>query len=114
MARFRKVLTAMVTPFGESGDLDLSVAASLANWLIANGNDGLVIAGTTGESPTLTHDEQTELIATVVNAIDAPVIAGAGSNDPSAAIELTQEADQAGASAILSVTPYYNRPSQAG
>ena len=114
MARFGKVLTAMVTPFGESGDLDLSVAASLANWLIANGNDGLVIAGTTGESPTLTHDEQAELIATVVNAVDAPVIAGAGSNDTSAAIELTQKADQAGASAILSVTPYYNRPSQAG
>ncbi|MBN39937.1 MAG: 4-hydroxy-tetrahydrodipicolinate synthase [Acidimicrobiaceae bacterium] len=114
MARFGKVLTAMVTPFGESGDLDLEVAASLANWLIANGNDGLVVAGTTGESPTLTHDEQTELIATVVNAVGAPVIAGAGSNDTSAAIELTQKADQAGASAILSVTPYYNRPSQAG
>ena len=114
MAQFGKVLTAMVTPFNESGDLDLVVASGLAQWLLANGNDGLVIAGTTGESPTLTHDEQTSLIAAVVNAVDAPVIAGAGSNDTRAAIELTQKADQAGATAILSVTPYYNRPSQAG
>ena len=71
MARFGKVLTAMVTPFGESGDLDLGVAASLAKWLIANGNDGLVVAGTTGESPTLSHEEQTELIGSVVNGVDA-------------------------------------------
>ena len=114
MGQFGKVLTAMVTPFDNAGDLDLDVAKSLAQWLVDNGNDGLVIAGTTGESPTLTHDEQASLIACVVNAIDAPVIAGAGSNDTSAAIELTERADQAGASAILSVTPYYNRPSQAG
>ena len=114
MARFGKVLTAMVTPFDESGNLDVGIAASLAEWLLANGNDGLVIAGTTGESPTLTHDEQAELIAAVVDAVDAPVIAGAGSNDTKAAIELTQKADQAGAAAILSVAPYYNRPSQAG
>ncbi|MEC8974949.1 MAG: 4-hydroxy-tetrahydrodipicolinate synthase [Actinomycetota bacterium] len=114
MGRFGKVLTAMVTPFNESGDLDLDVAATLAQWLLDNGNDGLVIAGTTGESPTLTHDEQASLIATVVSAVNCPVVAGAGSNDTKAAIELTQRADQAGASAILSVTPYYNRPSQAG
>ena len=114
MARFGKVLTAMVTPFDKSGDLDLDVAADLAKWLLDNGNDGLVVAGTTGESPTLTHDEQTELVATVVDTVDAPVIAGAGSNDTKAAIELTRKADKAGASAILSVTPYYNRPPQAG
>ncbi len=114
MARFGKVLTAMVTPFDKSGDLDLDVAADLAKWLLDNGNDGLVVAGTTGESPTLTHDEQTELVATVVDTVDAPVIAGAGSNDTKAAIELTKKADKAGASAILSVTPYYNRPPQAG
>ena len=114
MGRFGKVLTAMVTPFNQSGDLDLDVAATLAQWLLDNGNDGLVIAGTTGESPTLTHDEQTSLIETVVSAANGPVVAGAGSNDTKAAIELTHRADQAGASAILSVTPYYNRPSQAG
>ena len=114
MGQFGKVLTAMVTPFNDAGDLDLDVARDLAQWLVANGNDGLVIAGTTGESPTLTHDEQTSLIACVVDAVDVPVIAGAGSNDTSAAIELTERADQAGASAILSVTPYYNRPSQEG
>ena len=114
MGQFGKVLTAMVTPFNDSGDLDLDVARNLAQWLVSNGNDGLVIAGTTGESPTLTHDEQASLIACVVSAVDAPVIAGAGSNDTSAAIELTERADQAGASAILSVTPYYNRPSQEG
>ena len=81
MSRFGKVLTAMVTPFTSSGDLDLDEAGRLAQWLIQNGNDGLVIAGTTGESPTLTHDEQIALIEVVVNSVDAPVIAGTGSND---------------------------------
>ncbi|MDG1846779.1 MAG: 4-hydroxy-tetrahydrodipicolinate synthase [Acidimicrobiales bacterium] len=114
MARFGKVLTAMVTPFNESGELDLDVASTLARWLVENGNDGLVIAGTTGESPTLTHDEQIALITAVVKAVDVPVIAGTGSNDTNAACELTVRAYKAGASAILSVTPYYNRPSQAG
>ncbi len=114
MARFGKVLTAMITPFNESGELDLDAASTLARWLVENGNDGLVIAGTTGESPTLTHDEQIALIAAVVNAVDVPVIAGTGSNDTNAACELTVRAHKAGASAILSVTPYYNRPSQAG
>ena len=114
MSRFGKVLTAMVTPFTSSGDLDLDEAGRLAQWLIQNGNDGLVIAGTTGESPTLTHDEQIALIEAVVNSVDAPVIAGTGSNDTKAAIELTQRAQTVGASGILSVTPYYNRPSQQG
>ncbi|WP_420638481.1 4-hydroxy-tetrahydrodipicolinate synthase [Candidatus Poriferisocius sp.] len=114
MARFGKVLTAMVTPFGDDGSLDLDAAASLAQWLIEHGSDGLVVAGTTGEAPTLTHDEQIELIAAVVAAVDAPVVAGAGSNDTVAAVELTQRATAAGAHGILSVTPYYNRPSQAG
>lgn len=114
MPRFGRVLTAMVTPFTSSGDLDLDEARRLAQWLIDNGNDGLVIAGTTGESPTLTHDEQIALIEAVAESVNAPVIAGTGSNDTMAAIELTHRAQQVGASGILSVTPYYNRPSQQG
>ncbi len=113
MAQFGKVLTAMVTPFRDDRSLDLDAAASLARWLVANGSDGLVVAGTTGESPTLTHEEQADLIAAVATATDVAVVAGAGSNDTEAAIDLTKRATQAGASGILSVTPYYNRPSQA-
>ena len=114
MARFGKVLTAMVTPFRQDGSLDLDTAASLAQWLSDNGSDGLVIAGTTGEAPTLTHDEQIDLIGAVVAAVDVPVVAGAGSNDTAAAVELTERAQEAGADGVLSVAPYYNRPSQAG
>jgi 4-hydroxy-tetrahydrodipicolinate synthase len=114
MARFGKVLSAMVTPFHDDGSLNLDGAAELARWLIDHGNDGLVIAGTTGESPTLTHNEQVDLVRTVVDAVDAPVIAGTGSNDTRAAVELTQRASEAGATGVLVVTPYYNRPSQAG
>lgn len=114
MARFGRVLTAMVTPFDEDGALDLDGAAELATWLVEHGSDGLVVAGTTGEAPTLTHAEQADLIATVVDAVDVPVVAGAGSNDTGAAIDLTRRAAEAGAEGILSVTPYYNRPSQRG
>ncbi len=114
MARFGQVLTAMVTPFDADGALDLEGAQVLAKWLVDNGNDGLVIAGTTGESPTLTHDEQVDLIEAVVDAVDCPVIAGTGSNDTRASVDLTERATKVGADAILSVTPYYNRPSQEG
>jgi len=105
----------MVTPFTPDGALDLDGAQKLAKWLTTEGgNDGLVIAGTTGESATLTHDEQIELISACVEAIDGPVIAGAGSNDTRAAVELTERATAAGAAGLLLVAPYYNRPSQAG
>lgn len=114
MARFGRVLTAMITPFDARGALDLDGAAKLAAWLADQGNDGLVVAGTTGESPTLSHAEQIELIRAVCESVSVPVIAGAGSNDTRAAIELTERATEAGAAGILSVTPYYNRPSQAG
>jgi len=114
MARFGRVVTAMITPFSDDGSLDLQGAADLAQWLVDCGNEGLVVAGTTGESPTLTHDEQIDLIAAVVDATDVPVLAGAGSNDTAAAIELTERATAVGAAGILSVTPYYNRPPQAG
>lgn len=114
MARFGRVITAMITPFDADGGLDIEGVAKLSAWLVEQGNDGLVIAGTTGESPTLSHDEQIDLIRTVCESVSVPVIAGAGSNDTRAACELTERATEAGAAAILSVTPYYNRPSQAG
>ena len=115
IATFGRVLTAMVTPFDADGSLDLDGAVKLATYLTTEGgNDGLIIAGTTGESPTLTHDEQIELIGAVAEAIDGPVVAGAGSNDTRAAVELTERATAAGAAGLLHVTPYYNRPSQAG
>ena len=116
-ARFGRVLTAMVTPFTADGSLDLEGARTLAHHLTTEGgNDGLVIAGTTGESPTLSHDEQIHLIAAVVDAVDpgVSVVAGAGSNDTRAAVELTARATEAGATGLLHVTGYYNRPSQAG
>ena len=113
-ARFGRVLTAMVSPFAADGSLDLDGAGVLARWLVEHGSEGLVVAGTTGESPTLTHGEQIDLVAAVAAAVDVPVIAGAGSNDTVAAVELTQRCSEAGAAGILTVTPYYNRPSQAG
>lgn len=114
-ARFGPVLTAMVTPFASNGDLDLKAAADLAKWLVEHGNDGVVVAGTTGEAPTLTHQEQGDLMAAVRQAIpNHTLVAGAGSNDTKAAVDLTQRAAEAGADGILTVTPYYNRPSQAG
>lgn len=112
---FGATLTAMVTPFKEDSSLDLDGAQKLAEYLVQNGNEGVVVAGTTGESPTLTHDEQIALVTAVKEALpDHPVIAGAGSNNTNAAIELTERATEAGADGLLHVTPYYNRPSQEG
>ena len=111
---FGRLITAMITPFTPDGALDLDGAVALASWLVEQGNDGLVLAGTTGESPTLTHDEQISLVEAVSGAVDCHVIAGAGSNDTAAAVELTRRCSAAGADAILTVTPYYNRPSQLG
>ncbi len=112
---FGATLTAMVTPFKEDSSLDLDGAQKLAQYLVQNGNEGVVVAGTTGESPTLTHDEQIALVAAVKEALpDHPVVAGAGSNNTKAAIELTERATAAGADGLLHVTPYYNRPSQEG
>lgn len=115
MKNFGTVLTAMVTPFAEDGSLNLDAAQKLAQYLVANGNDGVVIAGTTGEAPTITHEEQAELTGAVREAIPGhAVVAGAGSNSTASAVLNTRLATEAGADAILSVTPYYNRPSQAG
>jgi 4-hydroxy-tetrahydrodipicolinate synthase len=104
----------MVTPFDESGALDLGMAAELARWLQANGHDGIVVAGTTGEAPTLADDEHLSLIAAVVEAVDIPVVAGTGGNDTRHSIHMTREASALGAAGVLVVCPYYNRPSQAG
>ena len=112
--RFGRVLTAMVTPFDGSGALDLDASAELARWLVANGSDGLVVAGTTGESPVLTDEERLHLIEAVAGAVSVPVIAGTTTNDTAHSVELTRQAKGRGADGILAVTPYYNRPSQAG
>ncbi len=114
MARFGRVVTAMVTPFHPDGSLNLDGARRLAKWLQDNGNDGLVIAGTTGESPVLTDDERLSLLEAVIGAVTIPVIAGTGTNDTAHSIHLTKEATALGAAGILAVTPYYNRPSQVG
>jgi 4-hydroxy-tetrahydrodipicolinate synthase len=114
MPRFGQVLTAMVTPFHADGSLNVDGAVKLARWLQDNGNDGLVLAGTTGESSTLTDDEKLSLFSAVANAVTIPVIAGTGSNDTAHSIHLTKEASKLGVAGILAVCPYYNRPSQAG
>lgn len=114
MSRFGSVITAMVTPFSADGELDHEGAAELARWLVAQGNDALVLSGTTGEAACLTDEEQIALWRTVRAAVDVPLIAGSGTNDTRHAAELTSAADDAGMDAVLIVTPYYNRPSQAG
>ncbi len=114
MAGFGSVITAMVTPFDHDGAVDLDGAAELARWLVDQGNDALVVTGTTGEAACLTDEEQVDVWHTVRAAVDVPVIAGSGTNDTRHAAELTARATEAGVDAVLVVTPYYNRPSQAG
>jgi len=113
-ARFGKVLTAMVTPFAADGSLDADGAASVARWLVDHGSDGLVLAGTTGEAPTLGDDEKVALWESVRAAVDVPLLAGAGSNDTRHSIELAGRAAATGVDGLLIVTPYYNRPPPAG
>ena len=114
---FGRLITAMVTPFTAEGALDLDGAARLADHLVAEqGNDALVINGTTGESPTTTDSEKEQLIRAVVEAVGdrARVLAGVGTNDTRHTIELAASAEKAGAHGLLVVTPYYNKPPQAG
>ena len=114
MGRFGRVVTAMVTPFDANGGLDLDAASRLARWLQDNGNDALVVAGTTGEAPVLTDAERLSLFAAVAEAVTIPVIAGTGTNDTLHSIHMTKEASKLGVSGLLVVAPYYNRPPQSG
>jgi 4-hydroxy-tetrahydrodipicolinate synthase len=112
--RFGRVVTAMVTPFDDAGELDLPAAVALARWLASHGSDGLVLTGSTGESSVLTDDEKIALWRAVAEAVTIPVIAGAGSNDTAHSVAMTRQAGHCGVDGVLVVTPYYNRPSQAG
>ena len=116
MAMFKGSLVAIVTPMQDDGSLDLPALKRLIDWHVAEGTDGIVIVGTTGESPTVNHDEHCTLIKTTVAhaAKRIPVIAGTGANSTAEAIELMQYAKSAGADGCLSVVPYYNRPTQEG
>src|ERR1700721_2629848 len=112
---FRGSFTALVTPF-KNGSLDEAAFRGLVSWQIAEGTHGLVPVGTTGESPTVTHDEHKRVVEWCIDeaAGRVPVIAGAGSNSTREAVELAQHAEKAGADAVLVVTPYYNKPTQEG
>ncbi len=113
---FGTVITAMVTPFTADGALDTEGLATLASHLVDSGNDGLVINGTTGETPTTSDEEKVRALQVVLEAVGnrAKVIAGVGTNDTAHTVELAQQAAAAGAHALLIVTPYYNKPPQAG
>jgi 4-hydroxy-tetrahydrodipicolinate synthase len=112
--RWGSVLTAMVTPFDDDGALDLDAAGELARWLQDHGNDGLVVAGTTGEAPVLSAQEKLDLWRAVSEAVTIPVIAGTGSNNTAESVELSRQAASVGAAGVLLVGPYYNRPPQSG
>ncbi|ARF14951.1 4-hydroxy-tetrahydrodipicolinate synthase [Sporosarcina ureae] len=113
---FGSIMTAMVTPFDERGDIDYPATKTLINHLLANGTDALVVAGTTGESPTLTAQEKVELFKFTVQTVAgrAPVIAGTGTNSTRESIDLTIQAEEAGVDGIMLVVPYYNKPCQEG
>jgi 4-hydroxy-tetrahydrodipicolinate synthase len=114
--RFGSVITAMVTPFGQDFSLDLDGAQEVAGYLLDHGSDSLVVTGSTGEAATLSHREKVDLYRAVVEAAAGrgKVIAGTGTYDTAETLELTREAQAAGVDAILAVTPYYNKPPQAG
>jgi hypothetical protein len=116
MVQFGRVLTAMATPMTDDRAVDFDGAQRLAAHLVGHGSDGLVVCGTTGESPTLTHDETVSLFRAVAEAVGerATVVAGTGKNDTAATVELTREATATGVDAIMLVSPYYNKPSQRG
>lgn len=111
---FGRILTALITPFRSDGSVDLDVAQQLARRLVDEGNEGLVVCGTTGESPTLSDDEKLSMFSAVLEAVDVPVIAGTVGNNTAHSVELSLRAKALGVHGILSLCPYYNRPSQAG
>lgn len=113
---FGRLLTAMVTPFNADGSVNYEKAADLAEWLINNGSDGLVVAGSTGEAATMSAEEKLELFRVVVNRINkrVPVIAGTGSNNTTDSVKMTKMAEAMGVDGALIVGPYYNKPTQEG
>jgi 4-hydroxy-tetrahydrodipicolinate synthase len=115
-APFGRMLTAMVTPMTRDGDVDYDGVQKLAAHLVDRGNDGLVVSGTTGESPTTSNEEKEQLLRAVVEAVGdrAHVVAGVGTNDTAHTIELARQAEKVGVSGLLVVTPYYSKPPQAG
>ena len=115
-APFGRVLTAMVTPMTTDGSIDEDAVRALATHLVDRGSDGLVVSGTTGESPTTTDEEKERIIRAVVEAVGdrATVVAGVGTYDTAHTVELARQAEKAGAAGLLVVTPYYNKPPQAG
>ena len=116
MKSFGKVLTAMVTPFNDDFSVNYKAAAEIAKYLVAHGNDGLVVAGSTGEAATLSTDEKLKLFSTVLDAVGdkATIIAGTGSNDTFASIRITKETEKLGVHGAMLVGPYYNKPPQDG
>jgi len=115
-APFGRVLTAMVTPFKDDGSVDLDGVARVAVHLVENGNDGIVVSGTTGEAPTTSVAEDGEILRAVIDAVGdrATIVAGIGTNHTEHSIELNEQAQKAGADGVLLVSPYYNKPTQAG
>ena len=114
--KFGRVLTAMVTPFTDNGEVDYAELKRLAVHLLDNGNDSLLVCGTTAETPTLTHDEKLNIVKAVKEAVGdrAPILVGTGTNNTLTTIEATKEMETAGADGVLVVAPYYNKPSQEG
>ncbi|WP_338029550.1 4-hydroxy-tetrahydrodipicolinate synthase [Gracilibacillus alcaliphilus] len=116
MMNFGRLLTAMVTPFDQDNQIDYEITTQLVEHLLSNGTDGLIVAGTTGESPTLSHDEKLALFEHVLKVVDGrvPIIAGTGNNNTQESVALTKEAEQLGVDGVLIVAPYYNKPNQEG
>lgn len=114
MPRFGRVVTAMVTPMASDGSVDLDGARELSRWLVEQGNEGLVVCGTTGEAPTLSDDEKLSVLAAVTEAVNVPVVAGTTGADTAHSVHLSQQAAKLGVAGILALCPYYNRPSQVG
>lgn len=115
MINWGRLFTAMVTPFNEKGEVDYTVAGELARKLVSEGSDGIVVGGTTGESPALSDKEKLKLFCTVKEAVgNITVIAGTGSNSTEHSVELTREAEKTGVDGVMAVGPYYNKPTQKG
>ncbi len=115
-AYFGRLLTAMVTPFAEDGSVNYAAGTALADWLLANGTDGLVVEGSTGEAATMTTEEKIKFMETIVKHVNgrAPIIAGAGTNCTATTIEMAQKMEAVGVDGLLIVGPYYNKPTQEG